>query len=113
MEIRAAVPVEYDGKELLGGTLGTFANRAAVADGALFMLPALDGSDETLSSTRLRQAVAAMATAPEAHGEEPILAQHGYSAASLARLLHVATQGVEQVRGMVESGKTRQEWIVP
>ena len=75
------------------------------------MLPALDGGDEMLSSTRLRQAVAAMAIAPETYGEEPVLTQHGYMAASLARLLHVATQGEEQVSGMAESGKARGEWV--
>ena len=124
LQIHEAVPVVYEDEELLGGTLGSFENGAAAGNGALFMLPALEGADEGLSSTRIREAGAAKVAEGEECGAtaaaggaaappEAILAEHGYPASSLARLLEVATTGEEAVRKMLASGKARDEWAVP
>ena len=59
LDIRAAVPVVRGDTELLGGTVGTYENPGATGDGALFVMPPLEGEDEILSSTSRREAIAA------------------------------------------------------
>lgn len=64
LRVSVALPVVYGGETLFGAALGSFANAAAapsvVASGsALYMLPPLDGDDEGLSSTTLRETVIA------------------------------------------------------
>ena len=126
LQIDVAVPVVYGDEEVLGSAIGSFVNRIATGDGALFLLPALEGQDEGLSSTRIREAVGAQLTAdigdeqraePDLAGTstmpaEAILAQHGYPASSLAHLIRVSTNGEQTVHEMIASGKARREWVV-
>ena len=138
LDIRAAVPVFRGDTELLGGTVGTYENPGATGDGALFVLPPLEGEDEILSSTSLREAIAARiasdaaAVAPaskraskrlksvagpqldvgRSSPPEALFARHGYPASSIEALLKTATDGEYAVRTMIAVGKERGEWIV-
>lgn len=121
LEIRAAVPIIYEGKEICGGECGSFRNTTATGDGALFMLPALAGGDENLSSTRIRAAIAAKVaavgddagTSDSAISSEPaaVLAAHGYSTGSVESIFKVATAGAETVGKMLAAGKAREQWV--
>jgi hypothetical protein len=102
VQIRTAVPVMYDGQALLGTQCGSFINRNCPSDGALFMLPPLEGGDEDLSSTSIREAVSVF---------EKALTKHGYPAESLLEILNVATSGEQTVKTMGQSGKARNEWV--
>ena len=121
VEIQAPVPVVHEGSTLLGSTIGSFVNDGAPGDGALFMLPPLEGADEGLSSTRIREAVAAKGSStPEGAGvatgsstPEAILAAHGYALSSVERLLAVVRKGAQAVEQMAASGKARGEWVMP
>lgn len=79
-ELRAAVPVSFGGATLFGGERGSFLQQRegeGARDeerrprlGALFVLPALEGTAEHLSSTALREAVAAALEALARTGRE-------------------------------------------
>ena len=126
-EIGAAVPIVHGEALLLGGTLGSFTNEGASGDSALFMLPPLEGDDESLSSTRIREALAERLAATASDGgfgdggdsrededegapAVATLAQHGYRPASLDRLLRVVREGEHVVNQMASAGKERGEW---
>lgn len=124
-DIGAAVPIVHGEAELLGGALGSFTNEGASGDSALFMLPPLEGDDESLSSTRIREALAEMvattaaassvAASDSGDGDAgasavTTLAQHGYDGASLDRLLGVVRQGEHVVNQMASAGRERGEW---
>ena len=124
VEVRAPVPVVHQCSTLLGGTQGSFENPVASGSCALFLLPALDAGDESLSSTRVREAIAARVAATDrgtaaslagagSSNPEAVLAAHGYSDTSCEQLLSVARQGDATVERMVASGTARGEWVEP
>jgi len=125
VEIEAAVPVVHGDETLLGSERGSFTNAGTCGEGALFMLPPLEGDDEGLSSTRIRKAVAAKLGASTDGGAgsgsgsggalspDDVLAAHGYPASSQERLLAVVKQGEKAVEKMVATGKAQSEWVVP
>ena len=101
----------------------------ATGDGALFVLPPLEGEDEILSSTSLREAIAARIASDAAAAasaskraskrlksvagpQVDVFARHGYPASSIEALLKTATDGEYAVRTMIAVGKERGEWIV-
>ena len=129
-EIQSAVPVVYGDNTLLGCECGSFTNRGAEGEGALFMLPPLEGADETLSSTSVREAVSAKLTptgsdptAGEGAGSagassgsgsaDEVLAAHGNSASSQEKLFAVVKQGESAVERMAATGKAQSEWVAP
>ena len=99
VEVRAAVPVVYEETELFGGVTGSFVHEGASGEGALFLLPPLDGKDEELSSTRIRNAIGEKSDGAALNAT---LAKHGFGEDSFGRLLEVATN--EAVDEMVASG---------
>ena len=125
VEIQVTVPVAHGASTLLGATNGSFTNATASGTSALFMLPPLDGADESLSSSRVREAIAVKFAAAKSHGSaagdsgsgnstpEAVLAAHGYSALSSERLLAVVNKGGEGIEQMVSSAMSRGEWVVP
>ena len=106
VEVRAAVPVVYEGTELFGGVTGSFVHEGASGEGALFLLPPLDGKDEELLSTRIRNAIGEKS---EGAALNATLAKHGFGEDSFGRLLEVATN--EAVDEMVASGRARGEFV--
>jgi len=67
-ELHASVPVNYHGATLFGDKSGSFIHKEASGEGALFLLPPLQGGDEHLSSTSIRTNVAACMSTLIAHG---------------------------------------------
>ncbi|CAE7344960.1 unnamed protein product [Symbiodinium natans] len=76
-QIDAQVVVKYGETELFGSSLGSFENASASGAASLFLLPALEGPDEALSSSRVRESVVSNAR---------LLQEHGYSRMALVRL---------------------------
>jgi hypothetical protein len=72
VDVRACVPVVHGERTFFGRSTGTFRNsttdRSTAADGALYLLPALAGQDEHLSSTSIRAAVTDCLVAFDRHG---------------------------------------------
>ena len=57
IETRAPVPVSYEGTVLFGESNGSVVNSTAIRDGVVYLIPALEGDDEGLSSTAVRNAL--------------------------------------------------------
>ena len=118
LEVRAAVPVKHAGAELFGAACGSFVNAAAAGEGALMLLPPLEGPDESLSSTAIRNAVGA--SAPAAASDDAAatcaatLAQHGYTSAAMqAQMAESSAGSAAALRAMHEAGVQRGDWIEP
>jgi nicotinic acid mononucleotide adenylyltransferase len=120
LEVRAPVPVLYAGEELLGGRCGSFVNARAAGEAALLLLPPLDGDDQGLSSTAIREAISTSGDQPgteQAAGTDDALATllslHGYPASMRGRLLATAADGAAATTAMGDAGKQRGEWVGP
>ena len=57
IETRSPVPVSYEGTVLFGESTGSLVNSTATHNGLVYLTPALDGDDEGLSSTAIRNAL--------------------------------------------------------
>ena len=132
LEVRAAVPVKHAGTELFGAACGSFVNTAAASEGALMLLPPLAGPDESLSSTAIRNAVAASAPPAASDGAAAssdgaaaasdeaaaacaaTLAQHGYASAAMqAQMAEASAGSAVALRAMHEAGVQRGDWVEP
>lgn len=122
LEVRAEVPVTYAEAELFGRERGSFVNTLAAGEAALMLLPPLDGDDEGLSSTAIREAIAASCGDISASSEPQVtstgalsalLALHGYPASMSSRILANAAAGAAGITAMGDAGKQRGEWVVP
>lgn len=114
LEVRAPVPVTYQDTELFGGSCGSFLNRAAASEGALILLPPLDGEDETLSSTAIRTAVASPTAPPDGRAAQcaTTLAQHGYVGEAMQqRVVKASASSAAALQAMTEAGVERGEWV--
>ena len=90
---------------LFGSSVGSFINARAHGDGALYLLDALEGGDECLSSTCIREAVG---TAEQS----TVLAMHGYATETLqGRIASEATAGGAAARRLLDEGKARGEFV--
>lgn len=99
-ELLASVPVIYKEVTLFGDQTGSFGNKDALGEGALFLLPALKEGGEQLSSTNIRTSVAACAST---------LAQHGFAGLLAGRLF--GSMGTEVLTKIRKAGDERQEFV--
>ena len=87
---------------LFGDTLGSV-ERSSSAEGALFLLPALEGGDEHLSSTALRNGVAAFLS---------VLSTHGFGgSAAAAQMLRDAADASISKRNILRAASARCELV--
>jgi nicotinic acid mononucleotide adenylyltransferase len=99
----SAVPVSFSGSVLFGETAGTFEHEDVSGDAAMYMLPALEGADEHLSSTKIRNAIV---------GCLDILAEHGYNTPhALTGVFDRAAHGPDSYRAMGHAAETRGERV--
>merc|ERR1712151_1459401 len=103
-EIKTAVPVDFGGKTIFGAETGSFENAHADGKGALVLLPPLDGGDEDLSSTKIRNGVVSCLQMLSKH-------EYGPNPGDILPVLQGAADGPKNLAQVEEKARDRGELV--